>query len=102
MKNRRRIFTEGGAVDIRLLRENLGLAKYRKTRERDPEKRRLLLEIALNKIRQAEVNDYQPRGFRRRRLHIIDDPGFLELIEDRIDSKVASKDLAESDDHIHF
>lgn len=70
MKTRKKPFEEGGAAEMLLLREELGLARYRKARERDPEKRRLLLELALRKIAEAEHDDYLPAGFRRRRLKV--------------------------------
>jgi hypothetical protein len=52
-----------------LLRDRLGLRRYRKTARRDPEKRKLLLELALERIAKAELSDYIPVGFRRRRVH---------------------------------
>ncbi len=70
MTVRRRKFEEGGAVAMRLLRERLALSRYRKMRERDPVKRRLLLELSLRKMAEAERDDYQPSGFRRRRLKV--------------------------------
>jgi hypothetical protein len=70
MKARKKTFEEGGAVEMLLLREELGLSRYRKVRERDPEKRRLLLELALRKMDEAERDDYLPVGFRRRRLKV--------------------------------
>jgi hypothetical protein len=51
-----------------LERERLAMGRYRKTRERDPEERRLLLELALERIRESERTDYLPVGFRRRRV----------------------------------
>jgi len=70
MKTRQKSFKEGGAVEMLLLREELGLSRYRKVRERDPEKRCLLLELALRKMDEAERDDYLPAGFRRRRLKV--------------------------------
>ncbi len=70
MTERRRSYDEGGEVEARLLRESLQISRYRKTRTRDPEKRRLLLELALARIWEAERDDYQPTGFRRRRLKV--------------------------------
>lgn len=70
MKIRQKTFEEGGAVEMLLLREELGLSRYRKVREREPEKRRLLLELALRKMDEAECDDYLPVGFRRRRLKV--------------------------------
>jgi hypothetical protein len=51
-----------------LLRDRLGLRKYRKTAKRDPEKRELLLELALKKIKKAERDNYISVGFRKRRV----------------------------------
>jgi hypothetical protein len=70
MKTRQKTFEEGGAIEMLLLREELGLSRYRKERERDPEKRRLLLELALQKIAEAEREDFLSVGFRRRRLKV--------------------------------
>lgn len=65
---RRKKYIDESQVPILLGRERLGIGRYRKVRERDPEKRRVLLELALEKIREAERSDYQPVGFRRRRV----------------------------------
>jgi hypothetical protein len=70
MKARKKTFEAGGAVEMMMLREELGLSRYRKVRERDPEKRRLLLDLALRKMDEAERDDYLPVGFRRRRLKV--------------------------------
>jgi hypothetical protein len=51
-----------------LLRGRLGLRKYRKTAKRDPEKRELLLKLALKKIEKAERDNYISVGFRKRRV----------------------------------
>jgi hypothetical protein len=51
-----------------LLRDRLGLRKYRKTAKRDPEKRELLLELALKKIKKAERDNFISVGFRKRRV----------------------------------
>lgn len=55
-------------VEMLLLRDRLGLRRYRKTAPRDPEKSKLLLGLALARIRKAELEDYIPLGFRRRRV----------------------------------
>lgn len=70
MKERTNRFPKTSRVDFLLLRDRLGISKYRKTRERNPEKRKILLELALSKIRKAEKNDYIPQGFRKRRVLI--------------------------------
>jgi hypothetical protein len=51
-----------------LLRDRLGLRKYRKTVKRDPEKRELLLELALKKIEKVDRDNYISVGFRKRRV----------------------------------
>ena len=55
-------------VEMLLLRDRLGLRRYRKTTKRDPEKRKLLLELALKRIEKAELTDFSPLGFRKRRV----------------------------------
>jgi hypothetical protein len=65
---RRKKFIDEQPIAILLDRERLGIGRYRKVRERDPEKRRMLIELALEKIREAERLDYQPAGFRRRKV----------------------------------
>lgn len=67
---RRRIYTEISPIETVLLREKLGLGRYVKTQERDPEKRRLLLELALNKARQVDRECFVKIGERRRRMII--------------------------------
>jgi hypothetical protein len=62
------------AADMRLLRERLGLAKYRKTSPRDPAKKDILLELALRKIRKAEIGNFIPVGFRKRRVKFLAGP----------------------------
>lgn len=58
----------GSAIEMLLLRDRLGFGRYRKTSRRDPEKRRLLLELGLEKIRKAEWNNYTLIGPRKRRI----------------------------------
>ena len=59
---------KASATGMLLLRDRLGLRKYRKTAKRDPEKRELLLELALKKIEKAERDNYISLGFRKRRV----------------------------------
>jgi len=59
---------KASATEMLLLRDRLGLRKYRKTAKRDPEKRDLLLELALKKIEKAERDNYISLGFRKRRV----------------------------------
>lgn len=55
-------------LEMLLLRDRMGFRRYRKTARRDPEKRKLLLELAIKRIAKAEQSDYIPVGFRRRRV----------------------------------
>ena len=68
MKPRVKKFEEVSPVEFLLLREKLGLKRYRKTRKRDEEKRKILLRLALKKIGEMEQDDFIPLGFRRRRV----------------------------------
>jgi hypothetical protein len=56
------------ATEMLLLRDRLGLRKYKKTAKRDPEKKELLLQLALKKIERAERDNFIPVGFRKRRV----------------------------------
>ena len=51
-----------------LLRDRLGLRKFKKTAKRDPEKKELLLALALKKIEKAERDNFIQVGFRKRRV----------------------------------
>jgi len=51
-------------VEFLLLREKLGLKRYKKTTKRDEEGRRILLELALKKIEEKEKDDFIPLGYR--------------------------------------
>jgi hypothetical protein len=53
--------------EMLVLRDRLNLGRRRKTIRRDPEKRALLLELALRKIERAERDNFEPLGFRKRR-----------------------------------
>jgi DNA-directed RNA polymerase subunit N (RpoN/RPB10) len=70
MKQRIRKFEEGSPVEFLLLREQLGMKRYRKRLQRDEEKRKLLLELGLKKIEEKEKEDFIPLGYRRRRVKL--------------------------------
>lgn len=70
MKERKRKYEEQGPVDFLLLRERLGIGRFRKTRARAPEKREMLLNLWLRTIAEREKGDYIPLGERCRRLKI--------------------------------
>ena len=67
---RTRKFKDISGIDFMLLRERLGLKRYRKTRARDSEKKRILLNLALKKIEEKERDDFIPIGYRKRKLKI--------------------------------
>lgn len=70
MKLRVRKFEEKSPAEFLLLRDQLGMGRYRKQRKRDEEKRRILLELALKKIEEKEKDDFIPIGFRRRKVKV--------------------------------
>jgi hypothetical protein len=70
MKKRVKKYEEISPVEFLLLREKLGLKRYRKTAKRDEEKRKILLELGLKKIEEKEKDDFIPVGYRRRKVKI--------------------------------
>ncbi len=66
MKRPGRILPEKSVVEILLLRDRLGFPRYRKMIKRDPEKRQVLLDLALNKIKKAEKDNFICLGFKKR------------------------------------
>jgi aminopeptidase-like protein len=70
MKERRKKFEEISPGEFLLLREKLGIGRYRKTRKRDEEERKILLEIGLKKMKEKEEDDFIPIGYRTRRVKI--------------------------------
>ncbi|NWF52879.1 MAG: hypothetical protein HXY47_07340 [Nitrospirae bacterium] len=70
MKVRRKKFEEASPVDSLLLREKLGIKRYRKQVKRDIEEREILLELAIKKIAEKEKDDFIPIGYRRRKIKI--------------------------------
>ena len=70
MKVRRKKFEEASPIDSLLLREKLGLKRYRKQVKRDPEEREILLDLAIKKMEEKEKDDFIPIGNRRRKIKI--------------------------------
>jgi hypothetical protein len=70
MKRRIRRFEEQSPLEFLLLRENLGMKRYRKTLARDREKKQILLQLGLKKIEEREKNDFLLLEFRRRKVNI--------------------------------
>ena len=71
MKKRVKKFEEESPVEFLLLREKLGIKRYRKTTIRDEEKRKLLLKLSLKKMEEKEKDDFISLGYRRRKVKII-------------------------------
>jgi hypothetical protein len=67
-RERRRVFEDKSPIETVLLRQKLGFGRYIKTEERDPEKRRILLELALEKAKQVDRECFVKIGERRRRM----------------------------------
>jgi hypothetical protein len=67
MSDAGRRLTIPSSSEMLVLRDRLNLGRRRKTIRRDPEKRALLLELALRKIEKAERDNFVPLGFRKRR-----------------------------------
>ena len=70
MKKRVKKYEETSPVEFLLLREKLGLKRYRKTAKRDEEKRKILLDLGLKKIEEKEKDDFIPLGYRKRKVKI--------------------------------
>lgn len=70
MKIRRKKFEEVSPLEFLILRDELRLKRFKKVRKREPEEREILMELALEKMREKEENDYQIIGERRRRLKL--------------------------------
>ena len=70
MKRKIKKYEDVSPVEFLVLRDKLGLRRYRKTAKRDEEERKILLELGLKKIEEKERDDFIPVGYRRRRLKI--------------------------------
>ena len=70
MKVRRKKFEEVSPIDSLLLREKLGIKRYRKQVKRDTEEREILLDLAIKKIAEKEKDDFILIGNRRRKIKI--------------------------------
>ncbi len=70
MKVRRKKFEEVSPIDFLLLREKLGIKRYRKQVKRDTEEREILLDLAIKKMEEKEKDDFILIGNRRRKIKI--------------------------------
>jgi hypothetical protein len=71
MKIRIKKYEDVSPVEFLVLRDKLGLRRYRKTTKRDEEERKILLDLGLKKIEKKGKNDFISVGYRRRRLKIL-------------------------------
>jgi hypothetical protein len=70
MKTRINKFKDLSPVEFLVLRDKLGLRRYRKTIMRDREKLKILLSLWLKKIEEKEKDNFISSGYRRRRLNV--------------------------------
>ena len=71
MKVRIKKYEDLSPAEFLLLRESIGIKRYRKNTKRDEEERRILLEIGIKKIDEKERDDFVPIGYRRRKVRIL-------------------------------
>ena len=71
MKIKIKKFEEISPVEFLLLREKLGLKRYRKSMKRDKVKRKILIDLGLKKIEEKEKEDFLLIGYRRRKVNIL-------------------------------
>ena len=69
MKTRVKKYKEGSPAEFLVLREKLGLKRYRKMAGRDKEEKAILFELALQRMEEKEKDDFILLGYRRRRLN---------------------------------
>lgn len=70
MKVRAKKYEDVSPLDFLLLRDRLGLKRYRKQTKRDAEEREILMDLAIKKIEEKEKDDFILTGYRRRRVKI--------------------------------
>jgi hypothetical protein len=70
MSSTPRARTIATSSEMLVLRDRLGLGRRRKTVKRAPDKRALLLDVALRKIEKAEHDNFTIIGVRRRRVRV--------------------------------
>jgi len=71
VKVRVKKYEDVSPVGLLVLRDSLGLKRYRKSNKRDEEEREILLDLGLKKMEEKEKDDFIPVGYRRRRLKIL-------------------------------
>lgn len=71
MKVRVKKYEDVSPLEFLVLRDSLGLKRYRKSNKRDEEEREILLDLGLKKMEEKEKDDFIPVGYRRKRLKIL-------------------------------
>ncbi len=71
MKVRMKKYEEVSPVEFLLLRERLGIKRYRKSMKRDEDEKKILLDLAVKKIEEKEKDDFILTGYRKRKVTII-------------------------------
>ena len=71
MRERRQKYQDRSPVDFLLLRDKLGLRRYRKQKKRDEEERRILIDLGLKKIQESEKEDFILIEYKRRKLKVL-------------------------------
>ena len=70
MKIRKKKYQEISPIEFLLLREELGLKRYRKQAKRNAEEKEILMDLAIKKIAEKEKDDFIPIGYRKRKVKI--------------------------------
>jgi hypothetical protein len=70
MTRRIKKYEEVSPIEFLLLRDRLGMRKYRKQTRRDEGKRKILLELGLKRIAEQEKDDFIVLGYRRRKIKL--------------------------------
>ncbi|NOR14893.1 MAG: hypothetical protein GQ544_04245 [Candidatus Aminicenantes bacterium] len=70
MRQKKYVFEDGSPLEFLLLRDKLGLKRYRKQAKRNAEERRILIDLGLKKIQESEKHDYLLIEKKRRRLKV--------------------------------
>jgi len=71
VKVRVKKYEDVSPLEFLVLRDGLGLKRYRKSNKRDEEEREILLDLGLKKMEEKEKDDFIPVGYRRKRLKIL-------------------------------
>jgi hypothetical protein len=70
VKIRTKKYKDVSPLEFLLLREELGLKRYRKQAKRSTEEKEILMDLAIKKIAEKEKDDFIPIGYKRRRVKI--------------------------------